>query len=299
MVHRHVLHNDEIRDAADTLLAPGQLGVLAGWGIFSTIRVYDGVLFAFPKHWERMRRDAQLLRVPFPSDADRFEADLLRLVEANNAANSSLRVVVIRNRGGFWEGPAVSHEFDVVALTADVNDWGRAVRLGLIRDGRHAASPFAGTKTTSWAHNLTWYEEAHARGYDEVVLLNERGEVAECTSANIFAAFGSRVVTPPLRSGCLPGITRDTLLHEVTVRDFSIEEEVLTPADLTRADQVFITSTTRELLRVEAIEGLEIRNQSLACEALQRAFSEYIDRYVAEARLRDPGGVATGHVPAR
>jgi branched-chain amino acid aminotransferase len=133
----------------------------------------------------------------------------------------------------------------------------------------------------SWAYNLAWYEQAHVDGYDEVVLLNERGEVSECTSANIFAAFGSKVITPPLSSGCLPGITRHSLLHHVTTPGITVEEGTLMPDDLTRADQVFITSTTREMLAVEHIQGIPVRNQSDACSVLQKGFSDYIDHYVA------------------
>jgi branched-chain amino acid aminotransferase len=286
VIHRLLLHNDDIREATEAMLTPGQLGLLAGWGIFSTIRVYDGVLFAYERHWDRMKRDAELLHVPFPKDRAQLEANLLRLVEANRAQNSTLRVAVVRNRGGFWEGPGMTRDFDLIALTANVNNWGRAVRLGLVPNARHAASPFAGAKILSWAYNLTWYEQAHLEGLDEVVLLNEHGEVSECTSANIFAAFGTQVVTPPLSSGCLPGITRHTLLREVAVPGFTIEEGSLTPADLERADAVFITSTTRELLRVEHVKGLRIRNEGDACAALQKAFSDYIDRYVANAHQR-------------
>lgn len=286
MIHRLLLHNREIREAADPMLTPGQLGLLSGWGVFSTIRVYDGVLFAFERHWERMQRDAALLHVPMPSDQAALEADLLRLVDANQAPNCTLRVVIVRNTDGFWQGPGLKSDYDVIALTADVKDWGRAVRLEVIPNGRHAASPFAGTKTLSWSHNLTWYEQAHLDGYDEVVLLNERGEVAECTSANIFAAVGHVVYTPPLSSGCLPGITRQTLLHEVTAPGFSVVERALTLDDLAKADQVFITSTTRELLPVEYVSGITVRNESEACKVLQAAFSNYIDAYVHEARSR-------------
>lgn len=286
MIHRFLLHNDEIRDATDKILTPGQLGLLAGWGIFSTIRVYDGILFAFERHWERMSHDAKLLRVPFPSDAGQLQAQLLRLVEANNAHNATLRVAVVRNKGGFWEGPGVTRDFDVIAFTAGVNDWGRGVRLDLVRDARHAASPFAGTKILSWAYNLTWYEQAHVNGFDEALLLNERGEVSECTSANIFAAFGNNVYTPPLSSGCLPGITRRTLLEEARVPEFPVEERTLMPEDLTRADAVFITSTTRELLPVEHIEGVPVRHGGQACQMLQRAFSGYIDDYLSQAKNR-------------
>jgi branched-chain amino acid aminotransferase len=280
VIHRHVLHNDEIRDATEPILSPGQLGLLSGWGIFSTIRVYDGVLFAFERHWARMKHDAELLHVPFPTDPGAFEANLLKVVEANGAHNCTLRVVVVRNRHGFWEGPGNTRDYDVIALTADVNAWGRSVRLGVVPNARQAASMFAGTKILSWAWNLTWYEQAHSEGFDEVVLLNERGEVSECTSANIFAAFGNRVATPPLSSGCLPGVTRQVLLTEAHVREFPLEERTLMLGDLAAADQVFITSTTRELLPVEQIQGIQVRNQSRACEALQKELSDYVDRYV-------------------
>ena len=66
-MHRFLLHNDEIRDAADHDLSAGQVGLLAGWGVFSTLRVYAGVMFAFERHWERMQRDAARIRVPFPA----------------------------------------------------------------------------------------------------------------------------------------------------------------------------------------------------------------------------------------
>jgi branched-chain amino acid aminotransferase len=233
-----------------------------------------------------MKHDAELLHVPFPADPAHFEANLLKLVEANGARNSTLRVVVLRNRGGFWEGPGNTRDFDVVALTADVNDWGRGVRLDVVANARQAASPFAGAKVLSWAQNLTWYEEAHRKGFDEVVLLNERDEVSECTSANIFAAFGNQVATPPLSCGCLPGVTRHVLLTETHPSDLMVVERTLSLDDLSAADQIFITSTTRELLPVEHIQGITVRNSGHACQILQQTFSQYIDRYVAEARAK-------------
>jgi branched-chain amino acid aminotransferase len=284
VIHRFLLHNDQVREATERTLTPGQLGLLSGWGVFSTIRVYDGVLFEYDRHYARMKRDAELMHVPFSIEPEEMKRRLLELIERNNAANSTLRVLVVRNHGGLWEGPGVTAECDLIALTANVTAWGRTVRLGLVPNARYAASEFAGAKVLSWAHNLTWYERAHQDGFDEVVLLNERGEVAECTSANIFAAFGNQVFTPPLSSGCLPGITRHVLLHDVATPGFTVEERVLRPEDLSRADQVLITSTTRELLAVVHIEGVPVRNDSRACEALQTAFLRHIDEYVAAHR---------------
>jgi len=279
-VHRFVLHNEEIRDASDKLLAPGQVGLLSGWGVFTTIRVVDGVLFAFERHWARMRKDATALRVPLPPDPEQVRRKLLELVEANQAFDATLRVVVVRNTGGMWEGPGIGRASDLIALISATKEWGSGVRLCYTPHARYAAGEFAGAKILSWAMNLTWLEMAQTRGFDETVLLNERGEVAECTSANIFAAEGDRVWTPPLTSGCLPGVTRELLLHEIHVPGYTIEERALTPADLERAAEVFISSTTRNLLPVVEIEGRAIPHSGGACAALHNAFAAYVDAYV-------------------
>jgi branched-chain amino acid aminotransferase len=286
-MHRYLLHNDEIRDTSAQDLSAGQVGLLNGWGVFSTIRVYDGVMFAWERHWDRMHIDAGRLRVPFPPDQDWLAQRLHRLMEANQAWNATLRVAVIRNRGGMFEGPGPMREYDVVAFTADVHRWGSSVKLGLIPNARHAASEFAGTKNLSWSDNLAWYERAHEQGLDEVVLLNERGEVAECTSANIFAAQGGQVWTPPIDSGCLPGVTRALLLEKIRVPGLRVAEKTLLPADLEAADEIFITSTTRELLPVVSVQGLSIQTRSSAREPLQRAFGAYVESYVAARKRAD------------
>jgi branched-chain amino acid aminotransferase len=282
VLHPHILHNDTVTNANDALLAPSQVGLLSGWGVFSTLRVQDGVLFAWERHWARITRDAAAFHVPLPDDSERVRRKLLELVEANLAHNSTLRLVIVRNGGGMWANPKPDRPSDIIALTADSKDWGEGVKLAYQADARHAASPFAGTKILSWSMNLTWLESAQARGFDEVILLNERGEVAECTSANIFAAYGNQVWTPPLSSGPLPGITREVLLGEIHVPGVDIEEKALMPADLEAADEVFITSTTRDLLPVFQIEDKQIKRGNHTREALQSAFSNYLHQYVEE-----------------
>jgi branched-chain amino acid aminotransferase len=262
-MHSRLLHNGRIHETHEKLLSPGQVGLLNGWGVFSTIRVFD---------------------VPFPADSEGLRRELLILVEAICSFNATLRVAIIRNRGGFFEGAGIERDFDVVAFTTDVHEWGRSVRLAVQPDARHAACPFAGTKMLSWSFNLTWLENARARGFDETILLNEQGKVSECTSANIFMAVEGGVFTPPLSSGCLPGITRELLLHEAQAPGYRVLERDLDLDDLFRADAVFITSTTRELLAVAEIEGRQLNRKGRAREAMQAAFSVYADQYVAEAK---------------
>jgi branched-chain amino acid aminotransferase len=280
-VHRYILHNGDIREASDLVLAPGQVGLLSGWGVFSTIKVIDGVLFAYERHWARMQRDAAQLRVPFPADAQSLHASLVRLVEANQAPDATMRVVVVRNEGGMWQGPSTGREYDVIALTAELKDWGDGVKLRYVEQARHAGSPFAGTKIISWAANLAWLDAAQCDGFDEVVLLNEHGAVSECTSANIFIAKGATAVTPPLAAGCLPGVTRELLVNEIHVPGITVVERDLYPRDLEAADEVFITSTTRDLLPVREINGKPGGRNDRVRGLLQEAFSRYVETYVA------------------
>jgi branched-chain amino acid aminotransferase len=281
VLHRHVLHNDQIQLATDLSLSPGQVGLLAGWGVFTTLRVADGVPFAWDRHWARISRDAAALHVPLPEDSERVRRKLLELVEANQSPNCTLRLDIVRNGGGMWAGPSNGRACDVIALTADSKEWGDSVKLAYVREARHAACEFAGTKILSWAMNLTWLEKAQQRGFDEVILLNERGEVAECTSANIFIANGSEVWTPPLSSGCLPGITREVILGEVRAPGIRVIEKTVRPADLEGADEVFITSTTRNLLAVRQVEEKMVGRNDRVRKALAEAFGDYVRTYVA------------------
>jgi len=285
-MHSFVLYNGRVVPATDKVFSPGQVGLLAGWGVFTTLRIYDGVPFAFERHWARMTKDARLLRVPLSADREIVAENLQQLIGANHAQNAAARMCVVRNQGGLWEGPGISNAADLIVLTSDLKPWASKVRLNVVPRARYAAAAFAGTKILSWAWNLTWVEEAQQQGFDEVILLNEHGDVSECTSANIFAVIQGKVCTPPLSSGCLPGVTRQVLLEEIRLHEIgAIEERALRVDDLYSADEVFITSTTRELLAVGEIAGRVIPVLGPAGgpvrARLQQAFTDYLHRYVA------------------
>ncbi len=284
MLHRFVLHNDEIRESGERLFTAGQVGLFSGWGVFSTLRITGSVPFAFDRHWARMAADAAAFHVTLPPDSGRVLRRLHDLVEANRAHEAAMRLMVVRNHGGMWAGPGNGRPSDLIALTAAAKEWGRGARLTYASQARHAACRFAGAKILSWAMNLTFLEDAQAAGFDEVILLNERGEVSECTSANIFAVEGGRVWTPPLESGCLPGVTRAVLMSEIRAPGLELGEKTLFPADLEAADEVFITSTTRNLLPVLSIDGRATPEHRPVTAALLEAFNGYVEGYVARHR---------------
>jgi branched-chain amino acid aminotransferase len=143
----------------------------------------------------------------------------------------------------------------------------------------------------SWLDNVWNYYEAQQAGFDEVVLLNERGEVAECTAANIFCVKGGRVTTPPATAGCLQGITRSVLLEIGASAGAPVEERALRPEDLYGADEVFISSTNRSMLGVSEVNGRQIAGApGPVTLKLEKAFAvfvrQYLEAHSAAARQR-------------
>jgi len=192
------------------------------------------------------------------------------------------RIYVVYNQVGHWRSDEKFPKVDLIVYSTDLPAYREPARLALREHGRHAASPLAGVKVTSWLNNVWNLYEAQQGGSDEVVLLNERGEVAECTAANIFCVRGGRVQTPPLASGCLEGITRSILLEIGPKAGVACEETTLRPEDLYSAEVVFISSTNRNLLGVGEVAGHRIASAPGAVtRKLDEAFSAYIKEYLA------------------
>lgn len=282
MIHHFVFHNDRVLPVETVRLSPGQAGLLNGWGLFTTIRIHDGIPFAFERHWSRLERDAERTRCPFPFVAETVRDQLAMLLQANTVREGAARIYAIYNQVGFWRSAENFPRVDLLLCSADLPSYREPSRLGLREFGRYAASPLAGVKVLSWLDNVWNYYEAQQAGFDEVVLLNERGEVAECTAANIFCVRGGRVTTPPLNSGCLSGITRSVLLEIGASVGVEVKEAVLRPDDLYAADEVFISSTNRSMLGVSEINGRQIASApGPVTLKMENAFGEYVKRYIA------------------
>jgi branched-chain amino acid aminotransferase len=173
-------------------------------------------------------------------------------------------------------------DVDLILCTAGLPAYSGEARLGVAEHGRHAASPLAGVKTIAWLNNVWHLAEAQKAGWTEVILLNERGEVAECTSANIFCVKDGTVSTPPLSSGCLEGVTRSVLLEIAPRAGVTLSEKTLTMEDLYAADEVFITSTNRSLLGVSEISGHRCSTvMGPVAQKLERAFDANMREYIA------------------
>ncbi len=282
MIHRHIYHNDKLVPVENSRLSPGQAGVICGWGLFTTVRIVKGEAFGYERHWRRLEKDAAIIRLPMPHSGPKVRVNLQEVIRANKVADGCARIYLIYNQVGGWRSEEKMPEVDLIIYTAPLPEYREPVRLALREHGRHAASPLAGVKTISWLPNVWAVAEAQKEGFDEVVLLNERGEVAECTAANIFIVRGDKVFTPPLSSGCLEGVTRGILLEIAPEAGVSVVEQTLRPDDLTSAEEVFISSTNRNILGVGEIAGKKIASApGPVTKRLEELFDVYVTEYIS------------------
>jgi branched-chain amino acid aminotransferase len=281
VIHPNVFHNDTLLPIEKVRLSPGQAGLICGWGIFTTLRISRGEAFAYERHWRRLEKDAALIRLPMPYTAAKVRVQLHEVIRANTVTEGCARIYLVYNTVGFWQSEENPPQVDLIIYSASLPERREIVRLALREHGRHAASPLAGVKSISWLNNVWAVAEAVKEGFDEVVMLNERGEVAECTSANIFAVKNEKILTPPLNSGCLEGVTRGILMEIAPEAGVSVLEQALRPEDLYSADEVFISSTNRNLVSVGEIAGHKIPTPGPVCERLNDLFDAYVTDYVS------------------
>ena len=274
---RLILHNQRLVPIDEVRLSPLQAGLLTGLGVFTTLRLYGGQPFRFDLHWHRMTRDAARLDVPLCYQEAAVRRAIVELAAANGRREGAARLSFIKNWGGLWTPPPGYPPTDLVAFTYELKEWPAVHRLRLQPMAIFAGGVYAGAKMLSWAPNTAFLDKARADGFDDALLLNERGQLAECTSANIFLVRGKQVVTPPLSSGCLEGVTRDILFVIAPTIGVNINEQNLTIEDLSSADEFFISSTTRE---VAAVGHVSPRWDYPAPGPLTRALEEAFRTYV-------------------
>ena len=282
MIHRNIFHNESLLPVEKVRLSPGQAGLICGWGLFTTLRIASGEAFAYERHWRRLEKDAAIIQLPMPYTAAKVRVHLHEVIRANKVSEGCARIYLVNNQaGGFWQSDEEQPPVDLIIYSAALPQHEEPVRLTLREHARHAASTLSGVKSISWLNNVWTVAEANKEGFHEAVLLNERGEVAECTSANIFCVKNGKVFTPPLNSGCLEGVTRGILMEIAPEAGVSVVEQTLRPEDLYTADEVFLTSTNRNVLGVSEIAGSKIAvAPGPVTRQLNELFVAYLTDYV-------------------
>jgi branched-chain amino acid aminotransferase len=204
-------------------------GLVVGDGVFETVKVAYGVPFALTRHLARLRGSAEGLGLAAP-DTDQIRAAVLAL--GSERGESPLTVIV--------------------ALSA-LTEWGPYCDVVTVPWPRNERSALAGLKTTSYAENVLALSYARDRGGGEAIFGNTVGNLCEGTGTNVFVVAGGRLITPPLSSGCLAGVTRGLVIEWV-----GAAEEDLPIGALAAAEEAFLTGTTRDVQPIRSVDGITL-----------------------------------------
>lgn len=243
-------------DLAQLRISPLDHGLLVGDGVFETLRVYDGVPFAWRRHYERLAYSAAGIGLPVPGvDVLRPAADAV--IEANGLHQARLRITIT---GG--EAPLGSERGEsaptVVVAASELTPPPPSAEVVTVPWARNERGAIAGLKTISYAENVRALAYAREHGAGEAVFPNTRGELCEATGSNVFLVLAGVLHTPPGEAGCLLGVTRALLLELAADLGLAIEETALPLDTLHRADEAFLSSTTREVQAIAKVDSVAL-----------------------------------------
>ena len=276
--------NGKLVDKAKAKLTVFDHGTLYGDGVFEGIRAYNGKVFQCQAHIDRLFNSARCIRLAIPYTKQEVSASIYEALEANNLANAYIRLVVTRGVGTLGLSPSKCPAPNVYIITDQVELYpeemyreGMAVIVAkTIRTSPRMLSP--AVKSLNYLNNIMAKVEATEAGVAEAVMLNEHGNVAECTGDNIFIVKDGQLITTPSSAGILEGITRTVVMRLAERLDVPLAEKDITPEEVYSADECFLTGTAAEVIAVTRVDGKAIGNgrPGPMTSKLLAAFREFI-----------------------
>ena len=253
--------NGRLGDAQSASVSVLDRGFLFGEGVYETLRTYNRQPFLLDRHLVRLRASAERIALVPPLDDTGFAARIESTLLAVDAPGErSIRMLLTRGAGELSYDIANCPPPTVVIIVrphpeppADVVKGGIGVVLSSVMRN-HPAALSPRIKSNNLLNNALAMQEALRAGAAEALMCNHRGELAECAQSNFFLVRGGAALTPPVEAGILEGVTRNFVFEVGASAGIPVREEPLRPADLATADELFVTSTTREVLAVTRVD---------------------------------------------
>ncbi|TWT56196.1 branched-chain-amino-acid transaminase [Allorhodopirellula solitaria] len=253
--------NGEFFSREDAKISVYDHGLLYGDGVFEGMRIYNGKVFALEDHLVRLYESARAIALTLPIDIDAMRSAVSETIEKNGLSEAYVRLVCTRGSNQLGLDPNRCEEPQVIIIVDKISLYPEKfytegldlITASTIRNHPAALSPRV--KSLNYLNNIMAKIEAIRAGCIEAVMLNHKGEVAECTGDNIFIVRRGRLLTPPIHAGILEGITRNTVIDLAREAGIEVSEETLTRHDLFIADECFLTGSAAEVIPAVRLDG--------------------------------------------
>lgn len=255
-----------------------------GSGVFEGIRCYETsrgpAVFRLRDHFDRMERSAKIFMMDIPYSCDELIAATHELIKANGLKSCYVRPIAYRGFGGEM---GVNPEKNPIDVAIAVWRWGAYLGDEALKSGirmtvsswrRHDPNiiPPMAKVTGAYINASVAKQEAVHKGFDEAIMLNPQGYVAEATGENLFVVVSGEILTPPMAAGSLPGITRNTITKIARDLDIPIREQMMTRSDLYLAEEMFCCGTAAEVTPVREIDGRVIGPPGPVTQTIQQKY---------------------------
>lgn len=268
-MHPVIYLNKTMVEATKARVAPVSSAMLYGRGVFTTLAIYNSQPFRWSKHWQRLTTHASKLGIDHTGCTEKNVGEALqKLIAFNQVKEGRARVIMLARSGrDIWKTKAAgTKKTDLLIMTGDpqkVSQNGLSLAVSPYRI--NTFSPLSGIKSLNYLDHVLSWEEAQSRDFDEAVVLNERGEIVSATTANLFWAKNGTLHTPTFSTGAMAGVTRECVM-EIANRNFvPLVEGVYEMADLTDADEIFLTSSS---LGVAPVTTFDFRRYAVDATSL-------------------------------
>ena len=256
--------NGTLYDKDDAKISVYDHGLLYGDGVFEGIRSYGGKVFRLQEHLDRLWDSAKALWLEIPMSKRQMGRDIERMLQTNGIEDGYVRVLVTRGCGTLGLDPNRCSDPQVVIIADTISLYPKElyekgleiITVSTVRNHPAALSPRI--KSLNYLNNILAKIEGLQAGCIEALMLNHKGEVAECTGDNIFLVRKGRILTPPNEAGILEGITRDAVMTLARDAGYDMRETPLTKHDVYIADECFLTGTAAEVVPVVKVDSRTI-----------------------------------------
>ena len=261
---RKIFMNDRIVPEDEARVSVFDHGLLYGDGVFEGLRSYAGRVFRLDAHIDRLFASARAICLQIPLSKEAVAQAVVDTLAANGLADGYVRLVVTRGAGSLGLDPNRTSNPQVIVIADTISLYPREfyerglriVTAATQRTQSAALSPRI--KSLNYLNNIMAKLEGLQAGCVEALMLNHKGEVAECTGDNIFVVRGGRLLTPPPDAGILEGITRGAVMDLAHAAGIDCRETTLVRHDLYTADECFLTGTAAEVIPVVEIDGRKV-----------------------------------------
>lgn len=264
--------NGSLMPLHEARISPLDHGLLVGDGVFETLVARNGQLFAVHEHWERLIHSCVIMGLK-PVTEEEFTAAMQAVLEANQLPNARVRFTLTSGDGPLGSDRGDSAGTALVTSSA-LNTWPSTERVSLSPWPRLENGALTGVKSTSYGDNVRALAHAKSRGCGEALLANTRGELCEGTGSNVFIVLNGQLVTPPLSSGCLAGVTRKLVIHACAQIGLPCAEVAIPTSVLAECAEAFLTSSTRDIHPIAEIDGRALAAPGPITAQVQAAFQQ-------------------------